>query len=384
MEAMEELMAHVRARPVELKRLREEGTKIVGYIPSYVPEELICASGAIPVGLICGGDHEPVAASEAYIIRFIDTFCRAQIGYRALGEKLLYQLPDLLVVPITDRNITAIADSWQLWTDVDIFKLGVPKYTKEKHALDYYLEGLGLLKQRLEQLTGIEITDEKLKAEIDLSNRIRSLLEEISYTRRSECPPISGSDFVKLNHATYYADRHTLVRLLQSIAEELKKQEASRPEGPRIMLTGSTMAEGDYKVVDLLEKGGAAVVIEEFCEGVRHYWQKVDVGDNLMEALVDRYLARRTPGAFFRNCIKERADFLLDLIREFNIDGVLWYSLMYRDSYDRHGIFFSQILPKEAGVAYYKLSSDYDVAETGPMRTRIETFIEMAKAGKGG
>ena len=29
MEAMEELMAHIRARPVELRRLKEEGTKEV-------------------------------------------------------------------------------------------------------------------------------------------------------------------------------------------------------------------------------------------------------------------------------------------------------------------------------------------------------------------
>jgi benzoyl-CoA reductase/2-hydroxyglutaryl-CoA dehydratase subunit BcrC/BadD/HgdB len=26
-----------------------------------------------------------------------------------------------------------------------------------------------------------------------------------------------------------------------------------------------------------------------------------------------------------------------------------------------------------------KINSDYDVAETGPMRTRIETFIEIIK-----
>jgi benzoyl-CoA reductase/2-hydroxyglutaryl-CoA dehydratase subunit BcrC/BadD/HgdB len=30
-----------------------------------------------------------------------------------------------------------------------------------------------------------------------------------------------------------------------------------------------------------------------------------------------------------------------------------------------------------------KLESDYDVSERGPLRTRIETFVEIIKAGGG-
>jgi benzoyl-CoA reductase/2-hydroxyglutaryl-CoA dehydratase subunit BcrC/BadD/HgdB len=221
-----------------------------------------------------------------------------------------------------------------------------------------------------------------LKDEIELSNRIRSLLEEISFTRASEYPRISGKDFIKLNHATYYADRHVLVSELESISNELKKREAPWREGPRIMLTGSTMADGDYKLVDLLEETGASIVIEEFSEGVRHYQQRIKPNGDLIRALADRYLRRRVPPAFFHGVIKNRFDCLLKLIKDFKVNGVIWYSLMYRDSYDREGLLFSQVLNKEVGIPLLKLNSDYDVAETGPMRTRIETFIEIIKRGK--
>jgi benzoyl-CoA reductase/2-hydroxyglutaryl-CoA dehydratase subunit BcrC/BadD/HgdB len=377
-EAMDSLMAHVRARPVELITLKQGGAKIVGYVPNgYMPEELAHACGAIPVGLIRGGDHEPVAVSQAYLFRLLDTFCRSQIGYRTLGEEPLYQLPDLLVVPITDRNVTAIAESWQLYTDVEVFRFGVPRYTDAEHAFGYYVDGLRLLKQKLEEITGVAIKDERLQEEIDLSNRIRGLLEEISFTRVSEHPRISGRDFIRLNHATYYADRHVLVSALESIASELKKTQASRPGGPRIMLVGSTMADGDYKVLDILENTGASIVIEEFSEGVRHYQQKVESNGDLMKALADRYLRRRVPPAFFHGVIRKRFDYLLKLIERFKVDGVVWYSLMYRDSYDREGLLFSEELRKRAGVPLLKLNSDYDIAETGYMQTRIEAFIEI-------
>jgi benzoyl-CoA reductase/2-hydroxyglutaryl-CoA dehydratase subunit BcrC/BadD/HgdB len=380
MEVMDRLMAHARARPVELMRLKQDGAKIIGYVPNgYMPEELVYACGAIPVGLIRGGDHEPVAISQAYLFRLLDTFCRSQIGYRVLGEEPIYQLPDMLVVPITDRNVTAIAESWQLYTDLEVFRFGVPRYNGAGHAFEYYVSGLRLLKQRLEEFTGTEITNERLREEIDLSNRIRGLLEEISFTRVSEHPLISGRDFIRLNHATYYADRHVLVSALESISNELKKMEAPQLGGPRVMLVGSTMADGDYKVVDILENTGANIVIEEFSEGVRHYQQRTEPNGDLISALADRYLRRRVPPAFFHGVVKDRFDYLLKLAKEFKVDGVVWYSLLYRDSYDREGLLFSEELKKKAAIPLLRLSSDYDIAETGPMRTRIETFIDIVR-----
>jgi len=111
MEAMKKLSDHLATRLIELTHMQGEGTKLIGYTPGgYMPEELVYACGAVPVGLIRGGDPEPVAESAAYVPRFIDTFCRSQIGYRMLGEEPLYQMIDLLVVPVTDHNIKAIAD----------------------------------------------------------------------------------------------------------------------------------------------------------------------------------------------------------------------------------------------------------------------------------
>ncbi|MFH1624006.1 MAG: 2-hydroxyacyl-CoA dehydratase family protein, partial [Pseudomonadota bacterium] len=77
MGAMDRLSAHMEERYRDLRKKRSEGVKIIGYTPGgYMPEELVYASGAIPVCLMRGGDHEAVAESAAYIPRFIDTFCR--------------------------------------------------------------------------------------------------------------------------------------------------------------------------------------------------------------------------------------------------------------------------------------------------------------------
>src|SRR4030042_322219 len=217
MEAMKRLSDHLATRVTELARLRKSGTKVIGYAPGgYMPEELVYASGAVPVGLIRGGDPEPVAESAAYVPRFIDTFCRAQIGYRMLGEEPLYQMLDLLVVPVTDHNIKTIADCFNFFANANVFRFGVP-HQKDEHAFDYYLAGLHALKNKLEEFTGNKIENGKLKEAIDLCNRMRELLKEISLLRLSERPPITARDFVKLNHASFVADRPFFIASLESL-----------------------------------------------------------------------------------------------------------------------------------------------------------------------
>ena len=379
MESIEKLSAHLETRGNELGRLKGQGYRIVGYPPgAYMPEELIYACGAVPVQLNRGGDPEAVAASAGYVPRFLDTFHRAQIAYKSSGKEPLYDLPDLLVMPVAENNIRGMADCWNFYTDVEVFRYGIP-HGKAQAQIDYYLESLHLLKKRLEQLTGAKIEEDDLRESIKVSNRIRDLFREISLMRKSEPPPIGIRDFVWLNHASFYADREVMLEILASLVEELKAKETLRSTGPRLLLTGSTLAMGDSKVLDLVEATGAQVVIEHFDEGLRHYWENVATEGDPMEALADRYFRRQIVGAWFRPS-RERLDFLLKIAREFHVDGVLWYQLMYREGVDIHSYRFSRILKREFDIPMLKLQSDWDTAgEQEPFRTRIEAFVETMK-----
>lgn len=326
-------------RMKKLEEMKQKGMPIVGYIPNgYMPEELVVASGAVPVALARGGDSAPVAAAASCLARFLDPYCRAQIGYYLLNEDPLYRIIDLLVVPVTDNHFRAIADSWDFFSDVDVYRLGVP-HVKDDHGFAYYLESLNRLKSRLEQLTGTAITPPRLNDAIERANRIRSLFKLISLMRRSDCPPINGSAFIELIHHSFQSDWQTLPEHLKSITEQLQQKKPIAPKGVRLMLTGSTLASGDYRIIDLLEEAGASIVIEEFSEGLRPYWENVDFEDDPMRSIAKCYFSKRVPGAFFRGSAKERFAFLLKLISDFNVSGVVWYSLMYRDAYDSRDIF---------------------------------------------
>jgi benzoyl-CoA reductase/2-hydroxyglutaryl-CoA dehydratase subunit BcrC/BadD/HgdB len=73
LEAMHRLSIHLQNRLADLSKAKEEGRKIIGYMPGgYMPEELVIASGAIPICLVRGGDHSVVEIADSYICRWID------------------------------------------------------------------------------------------------------------------------------------------------------------------------------------------------------------------------------------------------------------------------------------------------------------------------
>ena len=96
------------------------------------------------------------------------------------------------------------------------------------------------------------------------------------------------------------------------------------------------------------------------------------------EALADRYFRRRVTPAWFRPSV-ERIDFNKKLAKEYKADGIIYYQLMYRESYDLQHCYFDKFMERDTGLKTLKVESDYDSSEVGPLKTRIEAFMETIK-----
>jgi len=378
MEVMKELSEHLLNRPLELMKRREDGVKVIGcFVGEYVPEEMIYAAGAIPITLVHGGDPESVEAAHSAVPRFLCPFARAQFGQRILDEQPYYNLVDMLAVPISCQNLRRIADLWNHFTDVPVFRLGIPHEYDSDRGLEYYRNMLDLFKQRLEEFTGNTVTEDKLKHAIELYNRMRSLLKSLSLLRKSLTPPFDSLDFIRLNHASYYADPVFMVKKLEVISQESMNKEGdpALKNRPRFVLAAPNIALGDFKVLNLVREAGGLVVAEEVCEGVRKYEENVEIDGDPLDALAVKYLQKRVPCAFMRSSSKRRLDIMVDMISEFNAQGLLWYQLKYCETYDLESFYFSEKM-KEMKIPMLKLESEYDISDTGQLKTRIDAFIE--------
>lgn len=378
MDALENIRKLLEERFIRMKQEKVNGKKVIGYIPGgYFPEEIALAAGAIPVAMLQGGDHSPVEQSIAYVARWIDTFYRAQIGYALSGNDPTYNLIDALVVPITDSNNRALSDTLAYHSDLELIQFGVP-HTKSDAACSYYRHGLQKLADKVAQLTGINITDQLLQAAIKKCNRERELLKELALIRRSGNTALDATDFVMINHASMLVDKDQFIENLENLVEELKRADPSAADGPRLLLTGSTLALGDRKIFDMVTETGATIVAEEFAEGIKPFGYQVNLDGDPIDALAEAYFMERVAPAWFRPG-NELPEHLIQLASDCAVDGVIWYQLLYRESYKIHSAYFPEMLKKETGLSVLALDSDYDPAETGQMATRIETYIESIR-----
>lgn len=391
--------ALLRSRGEDVERAGHTGRKVVGYLPGgYVPEEMIYASGAIPLCLSHGGEAKAADQGLSILPGVICPFARAQVGEMLLDTNPFYSSLDLLVVPSTCQHMKKIGDVWEYYRGPQVFKLGVPYEHDKDFELQYFRDRLGALKERLEALTGTTITDAALTEAIAVYNRLRALFEALSLTRRSPHPPLSSLEFMRLNHASLYADPVAMADLLEAVYQGLPLREVSAPppdappadvprtpahrqgKRPRVLLTGPNLAFGDHDVLKAVAAAGADLVVEEVFEGVRDYWHRIDATGDPLDALARGYLIDKRPAAFMRGSTRKRLEFVKQLIREFDVSGVIWYQLLCCEFYDEEAFFFERGLRPD-GIPMLMVESDYHALDSGPLKTRLEAFVETLVGG---
>jgi benzoyl-CoA reductase/2-hydroxyglutaryl-CoA dehydratase subunit BcrC/BadD/HgdB len=178
---------HLKGRLAQLEAAKSKGIKIIGYFPgNYVPEELIVSAGAIPLCLASGGDAFPVQASLSAIPDVFCPFARTQVGEKLLKRNPFYKIIDMLIAPVTCQHLKKVSEIWEYYGDIEVFKLGIPHQCDNDFEISYYADRLRVLKERLQQVTGSEISDSRLRSSIDQYNKIRELLK-----KNKLCPQIT-------------------------------------------------------------------------------------------------------------------------------------------------------------------------------------------------
>lgn len=377
----------VRARPEELARERQSGKRVVGYFCNYVPEELIHAAGAIPIRLGEGGAKEAEREGGEYITANSCSFAKACIGGRAGGND-----PFLAGVDCIAEAPACVQMEWVLEVMEDYFgiqclPIGLPRKFDTVEGLEYYVEELVDFRGRLERLTDRPITQESLEQSIQLYNAIRKKLKGLYGLLQADDPPISWEKVLEVVQTGFVLDRPSYLKLVEAIMEEIQeslggvsKTEIS-PPGPRLLVAGSIQAPGDRKLVDVARDLGANIVMDEVCTGSRWFWTEVE--EPTLEGLARRSLLKPPCATLpdIRVMGNVRRDHLENLIRDWRIDGVIYYTLRFCDAYgfkveaDRHWL-------EEKGIPLLHLNSEYSSTNQGQLRTRLEAFMELLAAKK--
>ena len=141
---------------------------------------------------------------------------------------------------------------------------------------------------------------------------------------------------------------------------------------PRLLLMGSF--QDNPTLADIIEETGGILVCEDMSTRLSYFKGLVNTAvEDPLFAIAQRYLTK-PPDARMLD-LNRRFEYIDSLIKEFKVDGVIYYALKFDDSY----LFeFPEIRAwlQSKGVPVLFLESDHRFATIGQFKTRIQAFLE--------
>lgn len=365
-------------RAASLAAEKAAGKPLVEYSSTFIPEELIRAAGANTYLLCSGGRQEAVDAAMDDMLRCMNPLALATAGSIKLGRDEVTPHADLLVTAVTDCHIGRMSELLE-YRGVNTFKVGVPSDWRKPIAFEYYVRALRRMMEAVEGITGKAVDEELAREGFAQSNRINACFRRINKLRCRPDAPITFCDYMRLQHMSFMlGDAQLAADRLEEICSMLEDAPGAYCAGsPRLLLVGRAIAVGDYPLIELLDKCGAAVVAEMLDDCIRVTEKDVELeGDLLLNFARNRYL-ERTPVDSFQPSWHMRFRRMKELIEEYAIDGVVWYQLANDEIYDMEYTCVENWL-RELGMPLMRLETSYSYTrETlGQAVAQIESFVE--------
>lgn len=364
---------------VRAKELKKEGKTFVGYVCSFVPLEIISASGCIPFR-VRGNAYEPITKGDTLLETIVCPYYRSVFDLSVKGK---YDFLSGLVIPHGCDSMVRSYSAWSYSLPYSYFHfVNIPSVCVES-SFEFFNAELNIFRKGLEKFAGKAITEEALAQAIRIYNENRDKVRALYEFRKADPPLISGSELTMLlivGSSLPIGEANTLFD--QVLAEVGKRKKADLPRGPRILIDGACL--DNIELIKLVEELGGNVVADTICNGARDYFPKADGGGDPIDALAHRYLDkincpktyRENKTGTFEGDIAARFGDIGAYAKEFKVEGAILYIYKYCDP-------FGFEVP--ARKAYYQsinvpllpLEDIYSAGTISQLRTRIQAFLEM-------
>lgn len=346
------------------------GGQVVGYLCTYVPEEIFHAAGMLPVRIM--GSHEPESVTSPYIFGMFCSYCRDCLAQGLQGR---YDYLDAIATAHCCVHSFQTFDSWRRHIPAEHFYyVAMPQLIKSRGALPSMLGEVGVLKERLEADLGRGIPTSAVEQAMEVYNRNRRLMRQVYELRKRDNPPITGAECMEMVMASQVMDKEEHSRLVEALLKELEADPQQRETGVRLMLAGQT---DSVEVVKAIEDMGATVVADDLCFGSRYFWNEASDGKDPLTAIARWYLERPPCPMKDLHGVRIRPAYLLDMAREYRAQGAILIRQQFCDPHEYDMPVVKRLL-EENGIPTLALEQDITVP-LGQLRTRVEAHLELVQ-----
>jgi benzoyl-CoA reductase subunit C len=345
------------------------GGRVLGYLCTNLPEELIYAAGVLPVRLLGSNEAEDVTRTciqqSAFCSFARDCFAQVLEGRYSYLEGVAFAqcCPHAREVFYNCGKYLPVTFNYEVTS---------PMLLQNPHAKKYLTAEIEDFKHSLEVWTGKNILLAELDRAIEIYNNNRRLMQAIYAMMKADNPPVTEAEAAEISLAGMLIDKAEHNRMLEEALKELPARHFPKRQGPRLMLLGSVNT--NIEIIKNIDSMGGRAVIDDYCTGNRYYQSEVIPEENRLAALAGR-LIDKPPCPLKDIPERRRITHILKQIDEYQVQGVIY---TIQRLCDAHGLDYPSVQAalKEKDIPMLKLELDITVP-IAQVRTRIEAFMEM-------
>jgi bcr-type benzoyl-CoA reductase subunit C len=374
---LEKALDIYRSRNKSAIELLSREKNIMGYFCSYAPLEMLTAMDFVPYR-IQGSMDETVTKADAHIPTIVCPILRSGLD---LGLKGKYDFLNGFVAAHTCDCQEKFCPIWQRTLNPPYYHLIDMPHVVNADSVEHFKAKLKLFQISLEEYTGRKMDTDRLKEEIAVHNRQRKLVADLYRLKQHDPPLLSGTETLQIMIALMCMPIEEGSLMLEDIIEEVTtRRDGPAPKSARLLLWGSPLTETG--IIQMIENADVHVVMDDTCVGTRHFLPEIEITDDPLDGIAQRYLegikcprSIRDTTASFRTDMEERFGYLKEYVEKWRVDGVILQSVRYCDT---HGFevpdvknYFNQM-----GIPAIYLEHEYTKVALAPLQTRVEAFLE--------
>lgn len=346
----------------------ETGKGAVGIMPIYAPEEMVHATGYLPMG-IWGAQGKTISKARTYLPPFACSIMQQVMELQCEGA---YDDLAAVLFSVPCDTLKCLSQKWKGTSPVIVFTH--PQNRGLEAANKFLVKEYELVKAQLEHYLGVTITNAALERSIAIYNENRQVMREFVKVA-AEYPQVI--DAVS-RHAVFKArqfmlkEKHT--ELVKELIAEVKAMPVQPWTGKKVVVAGILLEPNE--LLDIFNEFGLAIVDDDLAQESRQI--RVDVLDGEEGPLYRMAKAwQQMYGCSVATDTKKgRGKMLISKLAQTGADAVIIAQMKFCDPEEwDYPVMYREF--EERGVKNLMIEVDQEVTSFEQVKTRLQSFVEM-------
>lgn len=346
--------------------LAETGKGAIGMMPIYAPEELVHATGFLPVGL--WGGSRPVTKARTYLPPFACSVMQQVMELECEGA---YDDLAAVVFSVPCDTLKCMSQKWKGTSPVLVF---THPQNRGLEAANRFLEReYAILKEKLEDITGVKITNAALERSIQIYNENRAAMREFSALAAQYPQVISAVDRHAVFKARLFMEKSRHTALVRSLMEAVRAAGPQPWTGKKVVVTGILLEPNG--LLELFDRLGLAIVADDLAQESRQIRVDVPDGDEAPLYRLAKVWQNMYGCSVATDPQKQRGPMLLDMVRKTGADAVVVAMMKFCDPEEwDYPIYYKQF--EAQGVRSLMIEVDQESTSFEQLHTRLQSLVE--------